>query len=407
MDFGSFYMKKAVLFASLLLAGAVLTAQEAIMDPGSREVPPAPVVSGLVAGVSGQSVTLAWIQAPNITGENIILRSNRPITAANYETAEKRGVLPVATTTFTDTIEDGKDYYYAILSRDATGAEYDFFIPASNSLLVAVSTGKTEEPAKIAAFSGFDAMQKDDSVLVAWTASIRKKNLILYRSTSPFSGMSSLPQAIVVASFVDTGSPYIDYPVPGVSYYYAILDEDSLRTGNAAFVPGANTSAIPVEIPTGTGKIQRPLLPVLRPMPLPWLNPSHEADVTPAKFSQDTERIIRALAVSPEGKASVEREPYVFKSDLSSSSAGEEYSLRKIIATTFGARAWDKSITELNDFLSIRRSEVTQARAHFYLGEAYYFSKNYRQALLELLLAEDRYYNQSREWIQYVLDRMD
>lgn len=402
-------MKKAVLFAILLLAGAILTAQdtEARADPDMRQVPPAPVVSGLVAGVSGQTVTLAWIQAPGIDGENIILRSDRPITAANYETAEKRGVLPVTATTFTDTIEDGKDYYYAILSRDASGAEYKFFIPASNSLLVGVTTGKIEEPAKIATFSGFDAIQKDDSILVAWTATIRKKNLILYRSTSPFSGMASLPQAIVVASFVDTGSPYIDYPVPGVSYYYAIVDEDSLRTGNVTFVPGANTNAISVEIPAGIGKIQRPLLPVLRPMPLPYLNPSREADVTPAKFSQDTERIVRALTVPAATTAPVEREPYVFKSDLSSSSSGEEYSLRKIISTSFAARAWDKSISELNDFLSIRRSEITQTRAHFYLGEAYYFSKNYRQSLLEFLLAEDRYYNQSREWIQYVLAKMN
>jgi len=39
-----------------------------------------------------------------------------------------------------------------------------------------------------------------------------------------------------------------------------------------------------------------------------------------------------------------------------------------------------------------------QARAHYYLGQAYFFDKRPREALLEFLLAEDPYYHEVDQW---------
>ncbi len=38
------------------------------------------------------------------------------------------------------------------------------------------------------------------------------------------------------------------------------------------------------------------------------------------------------------------------------------------------------------------------ARAHFYLGQSYFFSDRPRDALLEFLLAEDQYYPEVQAW---------
>ncbi len=399
---------KRVIFLILpsLFAVSVLFAQVVPLTSAEREVPPAPVVSGLNALCTGNTVTLSWMPAPGIEGESLIFRAQKPITAANYYAAEKRGEVPYTATTFQDTIEDGQDYYYAVLSRDRDGTLYEFFLPVSNSLLVAVTSGPSKATAEETRISTFDTITRNDAVIITWKSSIRNKPLVLYRSTSSFTGMNSLVQAIVVSSFSDTGTPYVDYPVPGVPYYYALLDEDTIRSGTVHFVENENTNRIPVEIPSSFARIQRINLPSLRPMPLPFLNVSHTAAVQKWQFSPETEKIISSLTGIKTVRRDMKRSPYVFLSDIKSVSGGEEYSLKKILETNFTTESWDAAITSLKDFLAIRRTEETTARTHFYLGEAYYFTGNYRAALLELLLAQDTYYNQSREWIHYVLEKM-
>jgi hypothetical protein len=404
-------MKKAIILPvhvclHFCLAFSVLGAQENMRLPSSLEVPPAPVISELAAVCTGNTVTLTWKQAPDIDGESIIFRANRPITAANYFSAEKRGEVPASATTFNDTIENGKDYYYAVLSRDSRGNLYEFFLPVSNSLLVAVSTEAGIIPSEETAFSSFDTITRNDAVILSWKTSSKNQNVVIYRSTSPFSDMNSLVQAIVVTSFTDTGTPYVDYPVPGVPYYYSILDEDAIRTGSVTFNPGFNTNGIPVEIPSIFARIQRTKLLGIRPMPLPFLNPS-QTPVTPLwRFSPATETKITALKVLSARKNEPLRTPYVFLSDIETNAAGEEYSLKKILETSFLVQNWNETTASLTQFLTIRRTPETTARAHFYLGEAYYFTGDYHKALLEFLLVQDLYYNQAREWIQYVMDKM-
>lgn len=398
-------MKKMILPAILFFSVALSSFAESGDLPESLEVPPAPVVSGLTAVSTGTTVTLGWIPAPDIEGENIILRANRPITSANYAAAEKRGSVPANANTFTDTIEESSDFFYAILTRDADGTYYDFFLPASNSLLVPVRavTGIQSEEAVL---SAFDAMTKNDAVIVTWNASIKNKNVVLYRSTSPFTGMTSLVPAVVVSAFRDDGAPYVDYPVPGVPYYYAILDEDAIRSGTARFEEGVNTNRIPVEIPSIYEKIKRAKLPVVRSMPLPWLNPSSEVERAPVVFSAKTEAKIGALLEKGNVRERTALKPYVFLSDSDASATGEEFALKGILEGNFRNGALDGAIADFNEFLAIRRTDDTTARTRFYLGEAWYFKGEYSKALLEFLLSEDRYYNQSREWIEYILEKM-
>ncbi|ULQ59927.1 hypothetical protein K7I13_00850 [Brucepastera parasyntrophica] len=398
-------MKKpfSMLFLLFLLTGAVM-AQET--EDNERTVPPPPIVSELHAVVSGDSVTLTWKAAPDIHGENIILRSNRPITAANYTATDRRGSVPTSMTTFYESIEFGKEYYYAVLTRDSEGVFYDFFLPASNSMLVAVTAESGTDQAEKAAISAFNVMLRNDAVIITWTSSPKGKNLVLYRSTSAFTGINSLVPAIVISSFKDTGTPYIDYPVPGVPYYYAILDEDDLSAGSVQFIPDQNTSRYTVEVPASFARVQRNVLPVLRPMPLPWLNPSGAIDYGAATFPAGTEKMIQNLTKNTPARKSAPMIPYIFASDKNASGSGEEFLLKGIIDATFPDGLWDKAMTDLNEFMSIRRSAAATARVHFYLGEAYYFSGKYREALLEFLLAQDQYYNQSREWIQYTLEQI-
>lgn len=400
---------KKVFFAVILFCAPfiLLVGQESDSGPESRDVPPAPVVSGLSAARNGSAVDLSWTAAPDIGGESIILRADRPITAANFASAERVGSVPAEATTFTDATADGRDWYYAILSRDSDGTLYEFFLPASNSLLVPVSAPASRQTVQTASFSAFDAITRNDAVIITWKPSAEGRPLVLYRATAPFTGMESLAQAIVVSSFTDTGAPYVDYPVPGVPYYYAVIDENDISTGSARFSANANTNAVPVEVPASLVRIRGSGVPSLRPMPLPFLNPLSSPETTPATFSPETEKVIASLAsYRAVGFAAPERVPYIFPADRETSSGGEDFVLKSIVSSGFASGNWPKTGSELGKFLSIRRTPAATARAHFYLGETLFFSGEYRDALLEFLLSQDLYYGQSREWIQYTLEKL-
>ena len=407
MGFEGFMMKKALLILPAFLFCAFLaSAGDELPPPEDRKVPPAPVVSDLRAELSGSTVTLTWVPAPDVSGDNVILRSDKPISASNFTEAQRIATVSSGQTSFSDTIEGGKSYFYAILSRDDQGAYYEFFVPASNSLLVAVSASGPAVAAAPEAFSIFDAITRDDAVLLTWKSEPKGQNVILYRSTAPFIGLESLVQAVLVSSFTDDGAPFVDYPVPGVPYFYAILDEATVRSGTVAFAGGANTNVTPVEIPGRYLNIKTPLLSSVRPMPLPWLNPNNALPIPARRFSPRTETMIKTLAQKSKPDSIVEKEPYIFRSDREAASGGEDYALKQILESGFTAKDWKGTITSLERFLWIRRGADTTARTRFYIGEASFFSGDYDRALKEFLLARDGYYTQSNEWIQYVLDRM-
>jgi len=408
MVLGEKLMKKAFLpLLTLLFSMALSWGQEISMLSTDRTVPPPPVISELRADLAGNSVILSWKAAPEVKGESIILRYNNPITAANYLSSEKRGVVPHDVTTFTDTIDDGQQYYYAVLSREDNGTLYDFFLPANNSMLLGVSSAEPSAPEGIAEITGLDPMVRNDAIILTWQNPLKGRNLVLYRSTNPFTGMTSLAQAVVISNFADSGAPFVDYPVPGVPCFYALLDEGAIRSGNATFVPGGNTNRVPVEVPANFAKYQKSGLPSVRPMPLPWLNPSREPQRQEWRFAKETEAMIRKMAPPVQASKAVAHEPYVFVMDIESTGSGEEYALKTIIETQFIGAKWQKAAGDLDKFLSIRRTPKTTARARFYLGQAHFFSGNYRQALLDFLLAQNQYYSLSREWVQYTMERLE
>ena len=81
---------KKVLFTLLtfLFCTFLASARDDLPPPEDREVPPAPVVSNLRADLSGTTVTLSWTPAPDITGDNVILRYHNPILSANFSEAQ-------------------------------------------------------------------------------------------------------------------------------------------------------------------------------------------------------------------------------------------------------------------------------------------------------------------------------
>lgn len=99
--------------------------------------------------------------------------------------------------------------------------------------------------------------------------------------------------------------------------------------------------------------------------------------------------------------------PYVFEDDLICPENGDEYYLFKILKNSFAKKDYKKAVTDINDFLSIRRKDEVTKRAVFYLGESLYFTKNYEKAVFQFLKVQNEYPELSKKWIDSCLDLIE
>jgi len=258
-------------------------------------------------------------------------------------------------------------------------------------------------------FISFSVLVREKSVMLDWKAKPEGKNLILYRSTSSFSSLASLAEAVPIANITDDGLPFFDYPIPGIPYYYAIAEENEIASGKIKFINGVNTINSPVEIFGSTGEPQKIHSSAQnRPIPLPFLNLEKQVKRREAYFSSQTETIINALTAEKrdyrEFVLSSQRiSPYIFPDDKKNPDGGESMELQRILKDFFNTKNWQKCKNELDAFLRIRRTSRISARTHFYIGQTLFFQNMYDKALLEFLIAQDMYPTQANEWAHHCL----
>ncbi len=85
---------------------------------------------------------------------------------------------------------------------------------------------------------------------------------------------------------------------------------------------------------------------------------------------------------------------------------GEEELLRVIAVAGMGVSDYRESVEKLSGFLSARHSKATEARARFYLGQAYYFRGQYREAMSEFVFSRGTYYVETQSWIDACLEKL-
>ncbi|UTC65849.1 MULTISPECIES: tol-pal system YbgF family protein [unclassified Treponema] len=263
-----------------------------------------------------------------------------------------------------------------------------------------------EEKTEEFAFISFSILLREKSVMISWKAKPEGRNLIIYRSTSSFSSISSLAEAIPIANITDKGLPFFDSPIPGIPYYYAIAEENEIASGNIQFINGINTISSPVEVFGSVGDQNKK--PQNRPVPLPFLNLAKQPKKRAEFFSSQTETLINTLTAEKKDYrefiiSSQRLEPYIFPDDKKTPDGGESMELQRILNDYFYTKNWQKCENELTNFLRIRRTSRISARTHFYIGQTLFFQNMYDKALLEFLTAQDMYPSQAKEWAHYCL----
>jgi hypothetical protein len=424
----------------------------------------APFVTRLNAEVSGRAVRLKWVDSPSVKGPVYVYRSRVPFsgTGAQYQA---RGLeVPYGQQTFVEEVEALGMWYYFVAASDDSRTKYELVVAYNNIIDVQLdgtaknipaSPGMTavdttpyvnrplasypaqqaaEDPTWDSAFSsygvasqggyawrsdgisGIAAQSMPNGVYVSFSSSDRSKNVLLYRSNAPFTQRNDILAASLVKDYAT--SPYIDYPPQGYSYYYAVLYEEDIRSGQAVIYPGGNATTTPVQY-GGSGAGAAVISGGSSYAPLSsqqnnYLEPGvgyFSTLKSPSPLTAESAQAVESLRnrlgaapVVPKNNPVASREPRVFNQDIqNNATSGEDYDLAMIVRGPFFRKDWGIARVELERYLSVSRSPNVVVRARFYLGQCHYFMGNAREAVNEFMSVHSLFPDEAEGWVQAAL----
>jgi hypothetical protein len=384
----------------------------------------APFPTRIRVGIRKEGIVLTWADGATAVEGYAVYRSEKPIDHDSFSQALKLATLPNTAHEYLDAAAPSTPFYYAVLGLSAEGAVYEVFIPLKNVSIAPVAIASAEPvvetPPPVEPPPAISVESFKDAIRITWTAVREGRRINVYRSTSQIRSLSDLLNASWVAAVDGPDSGLADYPVPGIDYYYALVDDDGLRNGNPILEKGKNTTTEPVSVPVGLYRVGLPSVPAAsRSLPLPYLALTKSveaggADIpggfsipTPAQLQPDTEKALKAILTHGTPRPDAAGKLMIFPRDTEgAASGGEEYTLHLIVSERLAKQDWTGAADELARYLSLNRSPAVAARAHFYRGEALAFSGLYRDSFFEFLQAQDSYYVESNRWIDWLLDKL-
>lgn len=415
----------AVAFVAIFLAFPIrLVAQGSAAATTSAT---APFPTRLRVAVKAGKVELSWVDSPIAVDSYVVYRHTTPVNASNLSTATKLGIVAKGIQSYADVPPDSSDYYYLVLALAAGGNPYEVFMSAGNATAAPTSikpaslrpaqsgtSPKTVAPAVSAGpVEELSAQSRGESIVLNYKGA-QGRSLVLYRGTAPIGRASDLLNATLVATFQDKEGSFVDFPVPGIEYWYALLVENDLKAGRIDLIKGKNATAegASIEMTKQSGAIAE-TSPVSRTPPLPAFLldaatgvavPSNPAEIPSRRtISPDTEKALAGLlALAPPIKRP-QPQLKLLSEELAAPSGGEDYSLSLIVKQKLVPGKWREAEEQLRKYLSLNRSEKAVSRARFYLGQALAFSGSYREAFFEFLSARALHPTESAPWIEYVL----
>jgi hypothetical protein len=424
------------LIVLLLLAAAPLSAQN---DEGAVF---APFVSRLRLAINDPQVRITWEPAPGDVAGYYIYRSDQEITTDTLSQAELVAQVDQDATGYIDVPLVRGSYHYAVLVEAANGTPIRFVIPGRNASFRPVEvTELASDLERSATIGGIEASIADArTVELRMVADRGGRTVALYRSTSPVETADDLMDATLFREVSSETRVIEDFPVPGVTYYYAAADTAQVLADAVELAPGQNATTepitLPVEVaitddgraaptrtaPPATGSTTpeplpffEPITSVVRALPLPFLQ--LQTRLTSNERLNDPRLAIGELRpVSAQTDAAIATlldrtsapndttGPMVLDVDTLANPTGAEYTLRTILEGPFERLAWESALQQINNFFTLPLTEDLRARAHFYRAQLYYRLGNQGDALLEFLLSRDIYYVESEAWIGHILN---
>lgn len=384
----------------------------------------APFPSRIRVATKDPQVRLSWDDSTDLSGRYLVYRHTEEITAQNLPRAELVGAVDEGVESLIDTPPEPGSYYYAVLAQDAEGTIYEVVVPFRNATVspVVVENPPTEAD-RAAQVRNIKAAPSDTTITVRFNSGRTDRELAVYRSVDPIRTSEDLANSTRIAQVSSTTAEFVDYPVPGVGYHYAVIDTELIAEGKIELVTGENTTDDPVEI--ALPEQARPAFEPAaidttgraRSRPLPFYQIQGAVERGSTILGRSSIIVPERREIAPETDKAVVQlirmanrpEPpaptlEVLDQDTTTptdqdGAKGMELTLRTVVEGPLSRGAWSEAITMLQNFVRLPLPDELTHRAYFYLGQAYYFNQDYRKAALAFLTAQEDYYPQATRWL--------
>ena len=375
-----------------------------------------PFVSKLKSLSEENLIRLSWVDSPDTVHKYLIYRYIEEINNENFSIAQKIGESEVGNEYFIDYPSNIEDYYYAVLALDSSNKTYNLFIPYKNITTTPARITSPASPESLAVtITDIKLISKGNTIEISFNSSGSNRNLIIYRSTSPIVKYQDLLKASLISTIPSSNNHYIDHPIPGIPYYYAVMDSELTKSGRYVFNSGENLTEYSTFVKSGSSSSLVESRETLRNQPLPYLELNPSID-TYKKISQGTPELPVKYNLTFETSTIVNNivnnfypfeksvlNPVILEDDIDVSENSEEYQLKRILQSDFKDQNWIIAYKLVSNLLSVHHSEYIELRAHFYRGQILFFQGKYKESFMEFILTGDNLKKETEPWLNEIL----
>ena len=373
----------------------------------------APFVSRLRADLNGTEVVLSWTDP--VKTENLvyrILRHSRPIDSGNIRQAE---ILATVAPGIETIYRPARRRCRLVVCRCRRASLRRPDVRSDDSLEKYPGRSGSDRLGQFPAGQGGpDPFTENSPVILRYlgfsvtAVPARTRTWCFVRGSRPLDSDFSLDYAVEIGRSRGSEGSFEDNPLPGVRWYYAVLDASLFDSGTSGWMDTA-AFAGPLER-TGSEQTARDVQ--MRPAPLPVLRidrsvrdgraiQAFEGDL-PERQSLGREAVstLATLLGPMEGALWVEPSPVILAPETAYSEDRKQLHLNSIISKSFSGESWPDAEDELFALLASNGvDKATRARILFYIGQCRYFQDKREGAFLAFLAASDEYYAQARTWM--------
>lgn len=236
--------------------------------------------------------------------------------------------------------------------------------------------------------------------------------LFVFRDRKPIVSFSDISESEPVAALPPTAVTWADTVRDYSDYYYAVTAVAGGRQYDIVIASiNATVKGVHLRLPEKPAAADsRPAAPeklyqdgTLRETPLPYLDLLEDHYQEPKPMSSQAYAAAKTLS-GRRKRTVLPLDFYVFETDLVSPDGGDDFLLFEILRTTFIRKRYQEAVAELEKLLGTNRAAAVMDRAAFYLGESYYFTGNYKEAVMNFLTVYDVYPVLAKKWIDSALD---
>ena len=103
--------------------------------------------------------------------------------------------------------------------------------------------------------------------------------------------------------------------------------------------------------------------------------------------------------------------PDILPIDRNAKTDGVNKQLAELVGKSFPAdpddqAAWQNAEKQFAAFFDVSRTDKVLSRAHYYMGQVYFFQGNYKQSFFEFLMAQDTLYTQVQPWLERIYPQL-